>query len=101
MQDDRYFTGGHQGRGGPLLDVEPPPKDVVPFTSPCKLEQLGCTEETGKRILARLDDIDRMLSLLLTSGVQLDCELLRMGNANEATARALMVEFDRRIGKWQ
>jgi hypothetical protein len=57
------------------------------------------TEETGKRILARLDDIDRQLSLLLTSGVQLDGELLRFGNTNEATARALMAEFDRRIGK--
>ena len=55
-------------------------------------------EETSKRILSRLDDIDRQLSLLLTSGVRLDGELLRMGNTNEATARALMGQFDWHIG---
>ena len=66
--------------------------------SPSAAPVSSMAEETGKQILSRLDDIDRQLSLLLTSGVRLDGELLRMGNTNEATARVLMGRFDRLIG---
>ena len=92
------------------------PTPNIPFTFPCKadtfhgtldipiplgkpLQSPTMTEETGQKILSRLGDIERQMSLLLTSGVRLDGELLRIGNENETVARALMAQFDRLTGR--
>jgi hypothetical protein len=77
-----------------------PTPDYVPV-NPNSFTVVDTTQadDNFKRILAKLDDIDRKLSLLVTGGVQLDGELLRIGNTNETTVRAMMAQFDRLIGK--
>ena len=99
------MTGVNRFKG--ILNIEQMMADnLVDDERPKVLQQqthltkpVGCTEKTGQKILERLDDIERHLSLLMISGVKLDGRLLDIRNENETTARAMMAEFDRKIGR--